>query len=214
MGMRELVCDIINNNKSHDKKIMEIGIWKGDLSRKLIKNCNFERLFLIDPLSEDVNDFTYKTTDIEPTIMNKHHYRCGSNETIKDYDTWANNLISFIKNSSKKNKVVFIRQKSEDVVNSFENNDIDFIYIDAIHLYENVVNDIKNYLPKVKYDGTIFGDDYSKHFPGVVNVTNDIFKGTKLTIFEKEGVWLHVVTKKSKKIIEENINNILNNNEG
>lgn len=211
MGMRELVCKIINNNPSNKKKIIEIGIWKGELSRKLINECNFKNLFLIDPLSEDVNNFTYKTVDEQPTIMKKDHYRCGSSETIKDYDMWANSLNNFIENSKKKDKISFIRKKSEEVFHLFDDNDIDFIYIDAIHLYENVVSDVKNYLPKVKYEGIIFGDDYSKHFPGVINAINDVFEGVDLVIHKNEGVWMHKVTKESKQKIESNIENALIN---
>lgn len=209
MGMRKLVCDIINKNKSHDKKIIEIGIWKGELSRKIAKSCKFKSLTLIDPLSEEVNDFNYTTSDKKPTIMTGNRYRCGKNETIKEFDSWANSLNEFIEKEKLTEKVFFLREKSEDVVDFFEDEDFDFIYIDAIHLYENVISDVKNYLPKVKSNGIIFGDDYSIHFPGVINAINDVFKDTDLRIYKGEGVWLHKVTDSSRKIIEKNILKIL-----
>jgi hypothetical protein len=209
MGMRDLVCDIINKNKSHDKKIIEIGIWKGDLSRKIAKSCKFNQLILIDPLSEEVNDFRYSTCDEKPTIMSDDRYRCGKNETIKEFDSWSISLNEFIKKENLTEKVIFVREKSEDVVDNFKDKDFDFIYIDAIHLYENVINDVKNYLPKVKSNGIIFGDDYSRQFPGVINAINDAFKGVDLSIHKKEGVWVHKLTDESRKIIEENILKIL-----
>ena len=42
----------------------------------------------------------------------------------------------------------------------FEDNSIDAIYIDGNHSYEAVIEDIKNWSPKVKQGGLIIGDDY------------------------------------------------------
>jgi predicted O-methyltransferase YrrM len=53
-----------------------------------------------------------------------------------------------------------ITGKAEDVCSQFENGDFGFVYIDAVHDYEHVKQDIKNYLPKVKTGGYIGGHDY------------------------------------------------------
>lgn len=44
----------------------------------------------------------------------------------------------------------------------------DLIYIDASHKKEDVIDDIRHYLPLLKPGGVIFGDDYGNpDFPGV-----------------------------------------------
>jgi predicted O-methyltransferase YrrM len=57
---------------------------------------------------------------------------------------------------------------SYNVVDEFEDNSFDFIYIDASHTYEDTKKDIELYLPKVKKGGIIGGHDYQQdEFPGV-----------------------------------------------
>ncbi|MES2436820.1 MAG: class I SAM-dependent methyltransferase [Patescibacteria group bacterium] len=52
---------------------------------------------------------------------------------------------------------------------------LDFIYIDAAHDYESVKRDIKAWLPKLKSDGVIAGDDFTEAFPGLVQAVQEIF---------------------------------------
>jgi predicted O-methyltransferase YrrM len=49
------------------------------------------------------------------------------------------------------------------VVDKFEDNSIDFIYIDGDHSYNAVKQDLEMYLPKLKDNGIIGGHDYSKN---------------------------------------------------
>ena len=56
----------------------------------------------------------------------------------------------------------------------FEDNSIDAIYIDGNHSYEAVIEDIKNWSPKVKQGGLIIGDDYLT-FEGVKKAVNDFY---------------------------------------
>jgi hypothetical protein len=200
MSHRDVVCNLIKESKS--RKIAEIGIWKGQLSRKIISKCSFDELVLIDPLSEEVNNFSLSDPSETPGKMKKGTYRCGSSEGTKDFDSWASSLFSEIE---KNPNVRFIREKSEDVVLDFKDQHFDLVFIDAIHLYKNVVADIWNWLPKTKDGGILSGDDYNaKTFPGVVRAVDECMKGVDLKI-HSHGVWKHVVTADSRKVIENNI---------
>jgi hypothetical protein len=53
-----------------------------------------------------------------------------------------------------------IRATSDDAVNSFEDESMDFIFIDGLHTYEQVLADCKNYYPKLKKNGIFIGHDY------------------------------------------------------
>ena len=72
-----------------------------------------------------------------------------------------------------------VRQKSLDVVDAFEDGSIDFIYIDALHVYEypdgsGCNADIKAYWPKVRSGGVFSGHDYySRHGCGVIRAVTE-----------------------------------------
>ena len=63
-------------------------------------------------------------------------------------------------------------------VDLFEDNSLDFVFIDASHEYEDVKNDILAWLPKVKRGGILAGHDYYVNqdwFSGVKKAVNEIF---------------------------------------
>ena len=57
-----------------------------------------------------------------------------------------------------------IRKKSLDAVNNFDDNSLDFVYIDSNHNFVEVASDIYRWEKKVKAGGIISGHDYC-HFP-------------------------------------------------
>lgn len=79
-----------------------------------------------------------------------------------------------------------VKLRSMDAVKLYEDNSLDFIYIDASHEYEDVKNDILHWRPKLKDTGVISGDDYS--WEGVKKAVNEIFEKD----VEKIGdTWFH-----------------------
>lgn len=54
----------------------------------------------------------------------------------------------------------FLRMTSEKATKQFSNGYFDFIFIDGDHSYESVKQDIEMWLPKLKEDGVLAGDDY------------------------------------------------------
>lgn len=85
------------------------------------------------------------------------------------------------------NRITVLRGKSHDVHSYVTNNSLDFIFIDADHLYENCLEDILDWTPKVKKGGLISGHDYdSNSYPGVVRAVNECFKNYNL---EDDRVW-------------------------
>lgn len=54
-----------------------------------------------------------------------------------------------------------IHKKSENAVEIFEDNEIDFCHIDASHKYEDVKKDLYHWWPKVKKGGLFCGHDYT-----------------------------------------------------
>lgn len=57
----------------------------------------------------------------------------------------------------------FWRRYSMAAARVFENNTLDFVYIDAAHDFKNVADDIVEWSKKVRPGGIVFGHDYKRH---------------------------------------------------
>ena len=69
---------------------------------------------------------------------------------------------------------------SSDAAKDFEDESIDFLFIDGSHLFTQVVLDITSWYGKVREGGIIAGDDFSDGYPGVVRAVNQIFPKRKI----------------------------------
>jgi len=70
--------------------------------------------------------------------------------------------------------VKLIKSFSLDAVNNYEDESIDFCFIDGSHEYEDVKQDIIQWLKKVKRGGILAGHDYHNNWNGVVQAVNEI----------------------------------------
>jgi len=88
----------------------------------------------------------------------KEEYDDNSNKEnyIEIYSKAIKNIENF------KDRAFMLRMKSEKAIELFPDNSLDFVYIDANHKYENVIEDIKMWYPKVKSNGIVAGHDYLK----------------------------------------------------
>lgn len=77
--------------------------------------------------------------------------------------------------------VTKVKGFSNLVVNGFENNFFDFVYVDADHSYESAKEDILLWLPKIKSGGAIGGHDYNG--VGVRTAVDELF-GKKIKVYE------------------------------
>lgn len=55
-----------------------------------------------------------------------------------------------------------VKKFSMDAVKDFELNSLDFVYLDASHEFRDVVNDISEWIKRIKIGGIISGHDYDK----------------------------------------------------
>lgn len=56
-----------------------------------------------------------------------------------------------------------MRQFSQDALQYFDDNSMDFVYIDANHKFVEITNDIFNWSKKVRPGGIISGHDYTRY---------------------------------------------------
>jgi hypothetical protein len=116
---------------------IEIGVEKGITTEHLLKNVNGLTLFGIDPYTE----YTDWDGAVSPVDTNKQE----ALERTKTYDNFE-----------------LIQKTSDDAAELFEDGSMDFIFVDGLHTYEQVLKDCQNYWPKLKSGGYLIGHDYTK----------------------------------------------------
>ena len=127
-------------------RLVEIGSWIG--TSACIFARYFKEILCIDPF-KIVRGTITENFDME-TVYNR-----------------------FIANISKYKNITHLKHTSFDVLPNFRKKEIDIIYIDGSHIYEDVLKDIELAKQKVRY--FICGHDYwPERFPGVVDAVGEV----------------------------------------
>ena len=168
----------------------EIGVWKGELSRRMMESGLVRKLFLVDPLKFEFNVFEHSSEGPPPKEMEPGVYRCDMGEPLLSQDE-LDRLHERILQEMERygDRVRFIRKPSVDASREVEDASLDLVFIDAIHLYESVKQDIEAWLPKIKTTGIIAGDDYQEQFEGVIAAVNEKFPAHVLRVDRSSHVW-------------------------
>ena len=158
-------------------KFVEVGCWKGrSVSYLAVETANAnkdQKIYAVD----------HWNGSIEHVDPNSSSFNL---ELLIDPD-WLYNL--FLKNIEPvKDYVVPIRESSLNASNLFEDNSLDFVFIDASHEYDSVISDIKAWFPKMKPNSIIAGHDYT-WYPEVRRAVNTVFEGQYFTL--SEGCWIY-----------------------
>jgi len=100
---------------------------------------------------------------------------CGKNPELKLYcvDPWAPYFYYTQTPQEKQDKafanaqknlegfnVEFVKKTSMDAVKDFKDGSLDFVYIDGLHDFDNVMLDLIHWAPKVRNGGIVSGHDY------------------------------------------------------
>lgn len=119
----------------------EIGVCNGTYSKILLEAHPDLQLYGIDPFTvyKEYTDYRRKST------VDAYHAKA------------ENDLAPY------KDRYTFIKKFSTDAVKDFEDNSLDFVYIDANHEFTYVADDIHLWSRKVRPGGIIAGHDYFKH---------------------------------------------------
>lgn len=100
------------------------------------------------------------------------------NHNCEDGDVVSGEMFNvFLKNTQNVSHVINpIKLSSEEASKLYEDNSIDFVFIDGAHDPRNVLKDVCNWSPKVKRGGIIAGHDYGDGHLGVKIVVDLFFK--------------------------------------
>ena len=161
---------------------VEVGSWLGAsavyLAQEFVNRQKNIHLFCVDTW-QGSNELEHKQKIAQ----------LGGNENL--YKKFLDN----INESGLKNKIKSIRKSSIEASNDFEDNSLSVVFIDASHVYHDVINDLKSWYPKVKKGGIIAGHDYYPSHPisdiGVVPAVQKFFKDKNLETCPAGRTWLH-----------------------
>lgn len=123
----------------------EIGVWKGEFSEWILQITSPSCFHLVDPWE----------------------YQCEFPERMYGGSVAKNQVDMDQIYQSVKNKfspfsnVIFNKGKSQIVLNEFDDDYFDWVYIDGNHYYDYVLHDLEICYLKVKSHGMITGDDYT-----------------------------------------------------
>ena len=140
---------------------VELGIWKG-------RSASFMAVEIINSgkkIKYDVVDTWLGT----PSLGTKEYSRSPFVKNGTLYEHFLDNV------KSVRHIINPIRMTTVEASKLYDNNSLDFVFIDASHDYDSVKEDIKHWLPKIRENGILAGDDMEWHLgDGVKRAVNEL----------------------------------------
>ena len=115
-------------------------------------------------------------------------------EYIHPLERALNVYQNFKKTKERNPNIIERKKKSDELINEYDNNTFDMIYIDADHSYQSTKNNILKWFNKIKNNGIVCGHDY--HMNEVKKAVDEIFGSENIKFF-KDSSWSY--TKNAKK---------------
>jgi SAM-dependent methyltransferase len=141
-------------NKLGDEIVgVEVGVWKGENIEALLQCCpNIKKMYGIDPYKAYGNYLLYRDEAFLAPL------RIEAIERIAKLG----------------DKAELIELPSAEAVNRFEEESVDFVFIDANHSFAAVYEDLHIWYKRLKPGGIFSGHDFDKH-----GVNDALFKFRK-----------------------------------
>ena len=144
---------------------VEVGVFAGDNALSILKKFSKLQLYLVDPYTPYYSTFQRKIIDPIP-------FQKIAKEQLTSYH---NRVKWCFMSSFEASKVI--------------PGDLDFVYIDANHLYHFVKEDLELWYPKVKVGGLLGGHDFSASEQGVVKAVLEFAEVNHLQVVGGHDDW-------------------------
>ena len=123
--------------------VLEVGVWQGDFAEQLLRECDsIERYYMIDPWAH-LPDWN-KPLNVEREVFDRAY-----EETMR-------------KTAFASSKIIVLRGRTKEVIESIPAESLDFAYIDGDHTLRGITIDLIKVLPRIRKGGFIGGDDFAK----------------------------------------------------
>ncbi len=148
--------------------VAEIGVYTGDMSRRLLYRINLH-LLMVDAWG-DFDSESYRAS--------------GDDKAFIPHEEWENIKDAAIKNVSwAADRVRVYQGTSLEAAQDFADEQFDLVFLDAAHDYDNVSADIEAWWPRVADGGWLGGHDYRTDLNyGVVEAVNDWTEETGIQV--------------------------------
>lgn len=134
------------------KNVLEVGSWKGRSTHALLSGCK-------------------GTVTSVDTWEGSIDQRDDTSWMAKREDIFS----IFKSNVGHFENLVIHKSMSVEGAKAFPDGHFDMIFIDAGHTYQDVIDDIEAWLPKMKPDGMFCGHDYIESWMGVIAAVDEKF---------------------------------------
>lgn len=157
----------------------EVGVDRGAFSELILRIVRPQTLHLIDP---------WKSLSSEAYRRARYGARRSGGQQAMERRYEA--VLARFEKQIEEARVVVHRAFSVDAAERFENESLDWVYIDGDHLYEAITADLHAFLPKVKRGGYIAGDDYGEPGwweDGVTRAVDEFVSEERMELVAVEG---------------------------
>jgi len=120
---------------------VELGVYKGTLSRYILEANQPKFLHLVDPWWKYESDW---------------HWAIGDTSSVRSLAS----MLLVLQEAISKGQVEIHIGGSQEVLKSFEDSYLDWAYVDSTHAYDQTKEELSLLKYKVKHDGIIAGDDW------------------------------------------------------
>ena len=159
-------------NKFGMRVAAEVGVLNGGLMWKVMTGCkNIETYYAVDPWK------VYVDWSDDIAMDKQDEFRKDPRSQHRFDQGWYDKMYEKVMVGVKKNegKIKVIREESIKGAEKIEDNSLDGIYLDAIHDFPNMINDLWAWMPKVKKNGIVAGHDYYTRFLGLIRAVDFVF---------------------------------------
>lgn len=154
---------------------VEVGVRVGRFSERLLRGWEGRRLISVDPWTEAADDEYRDHSNVAQELQEEY------------YERTRRRLAPFDERSE------VWRMTSLEAAERVDDGSLDFVYIDARHDRESVLEDLSAWLPKVRTGGVIAGHDY---LDGTFGGTEYGVKSAVDAFFGERGLPVHVTREK------------------
>lgn len=148
----------------------EIGVLKGATARRVLAERPLCTHIMVDPWTAPEEDSRWKKAPGLTQHKSQEEFdRCYA--TVKALaDSYGE-------------RAVVMREYSVEAAEKINDGSLDYVFIDAEHTYEGVMEDVNAWLPKVKKGGWIGGHDYDNgRFVGVKRAVDELFDRDRIEL--------------------------------
>ena len=152
---------------------VEIGVWQGQFTGHMIAHTNMH-VTGIDPWCETAShaDVDYDAEDYNPFAFGEDGYLSQEARYVGSI-----NILSQFNPT----RWTLLRSFSHRVL-PYVSPEVDFVYIDGLHSYESVKEDIHDWFPKLKSGGILCGHDYNATNPGTIQAVDEFAEESGLEL--------------------------------